>query len=468
MKIDGPGFGEIQRISTRDGAYYWSACAQVVVDHALLSRQRFEVLSAGNHKRKLRIVLRDAMWGPSQGNEISLVEGPLHVTALEQLGVRANVRRSRSLEVRLTRSNKLFKLAYRRNLVRQIAPKIVEPPPEPYPAVPEVPLFNPPPVRYQIFSQWPERFTPFLLAVSVDGESVVALASESEILLGFPLFDVGAQNLTVEPFRHGYYSSQDGCRVDDLVSTLLRVLSEGSAKAEGSGSRISQGPISDASKRSLTIRHDLDRPIPTERIDRLLSAYRALGLKSTWSIQTHVVPPIEQVEMILNSGHEINLHSCAESQLEFESELKTLEALYSIPLAGFTSHGGKGSAGNLGSKTNTWALLAGLDYGEIGGGHRANFVPFIRIEGGIPVPTSLMIPPAHFSFDRSMRDGDHYGEDLLVSISEWLEHGGSAVLMNHPDIHTNAFLELLEKLPLASVIPMTLREAASYYARRYA
>ena len=466
MRIEAPGFGEMVQISQRDGAYYWSACAHVVVAHALSNGRVLGNWPQGGQKNMCRIILRDTQWTDPLAETFTLAEGPIAPSVLNRCGLSTRTKRSSELSVVPEGGNGSFRLAFRRNLVREIPKKGSRDDPEPHSPASMVGLYDSPPIQYQVFTRWPDNYSPVLWEAENQGGSVVALVSKKDLLLGFPLFDVGAQNLTVDPLPHGYYSTQDGCRVDDLVRFLFETFPSSLADMLPISGAPRTTTDSECLNPFLTIRHDVDRPITNERLFFLLSEYAELRLKATWSIQNQVAPPKAQIDAILAEGHEINLHSCASSQTEFNAELEALKSLYGVSVSGFTSHGGKGAGGNLGVTTNLWALRANLEYGEITGGFRVSNVPLIRVESGVPSATSLVIPPAHFSFDRSLLEGDHYGESILDRISRRLRDGGHVIVMNHPDVHTDAFADTLRALPHGSFTPTTLVESARYQRSR--
>lgn len=310
--------------------------------------------------------------------------------------------------------------------------------------------FQRPAFEYQVFDAYPSDCRPLFTTTIDDAVQVVGLIKSSSVILGFPLFDIGVVNLTTQRLSAGYYSTLDGCRVDGLIREIFTA---------HLGVEMPEHPRH-RSPCLFTIRHDLDRPITDQVLARLLDTYGDLGFKSTWSIRPELLPSQDQVATILANGHEVNVHSSATSLDHFRRDCDLLWSEFGVEVVGFTCHGGRGSPGHLGTLHNDWALESGLRYGEVIGGFRTDPLPFVRVECGIPVATSLMLHAPHVSFDRSTKPDDHYGTTVRRSIEQRIEQGSQIILMNHPDLHSDAFIELVGSLADEPIHAVTLRDAA--------
>jgi hypothetical protein len=385
---------------------------------------------------------------------------------------------SMAIPVRETRSNKLSitlpagqtaELAYNHPSVRPIRSSSQEEPPPPRPFESTDERWG----RQDVAFQWLEpagQWEPALSARDEDGtEGVVALRSQNALILGVPVLDVAVQHHVVPPLDLPYWAMESWSDSGSIEMWLLQQLESIAARVGTHLISIDRWPA--GHRAAFTVRHDVDRPLRggapgtrqrRQQIRRLLSDYRRMAVKASWfwRVETLSRPTIAMVRM---RGHEVALHTEAHDEGEFLKELDSVRRGGAGQVSGYSAHGGAGSAGHLGLTQIEWALRAGLTYGEaLGDGI---FLPrqAIGLMDGVPTILPLVLPGGHRSLDLGMRPEQHEAEALALDGRLAIDAGEHLVIMNHPDIHIDELLDLIDALPLDGVWCATLRDVTRWF-----
>ncbi len=426
-----------------EGSYYFSGAIDVVL------RKHGARLKSGALPA---IVARESEWdGPI---ESLLFEGCLSDTSAKCLGVAVRRHRAQRLPLFDAYGEPMCTLRYGRAAVRWI-PSRSDDPSEPYEFVSHDPLWNGGGFDFQTFDE--TVGAPCLLAL-VDGDKrIVGMRKGSAVVLGIPLLDLIVQHHASPPYDAGYFEMlelTDG--LGELERWLLARLKElGNIQLDDLWP---QGYSS-----ALTVRHDYDRPIEDQVVEKLLACYAERRIKSTWFWRLGLANR-GQSDRVIGAGHEVGLHTEAADERAFLREVEDFEAAFGVRPAGYSAHGGIPAPGNLGLRQFEWAIGAGMRYGEMLGGARALPHEAVVIRDGIPVVSGLVIPAPHKGLDISTDPDGHALDTLLPEASVDIASGAHCVPMNHPDIHIDELIRLLDGLDLSGVWPATLEQVAGWFA----
>jgi hypothetical protein len=444
MQLVRPEPQAVQRIQARQGSYYFSAAADVVL-------RKLGLLTSDEGPL---IVTREVEGNRFPPGQAALFEGPLSDSAAEALAVRTRPERTRSLALTDEAGRSLGDLVYTQTTVRRI-PSSPKERSEPYPFRSEDPLWNVGDFEFQSLASDSGR--PFLFATGDDGRRrEVGIRFEGYAVLGVPILDVLVQHHCSPPYDVGYYDTVVYSDLIELEEWLLRTLSD-------LGSRPPE-PIWPASFRAaLTVRHDYDRPIGLRDVEPLLGFYSERRIRSTWFWRLSRSDP-EQVEAVRSAGHEVALHSEAGTEADFLDEIDRFENRFGFSPLGYSAHGGIPAPGHLGLRQYEWAERAGLRYGEMLTGRSLLPHQAVVIRGGAPAGSELVLPAQHRSLDRTMAPDGHNYETLLPQARWALAAGKQLVLMNHPDIHRDVLERFLDDLDLDGVWSPTLADAVAWFA----
>ncbi len=461
MHIRRPATDEILRIQDRDGRFYFSNAAELILrklgllhwDHAV-TQERPE------------IVLRNSRLSENSGSSVPpmLMEGPLDKSALARLGITHADHMAESIDAR-TPSGSTLVFAYGQFKVRRI-PKnssLLKKSPEKYEPFDFEPVdsrwdtrvFN-----YQTFDV-PEGWTP-LLTTEVGGSAKpIAIRNDHCIILGFSIFDALAFECAFPPMEDaGYYCMTKSMNTIGWEKWLLEQIND--LLDQPGVTRFDIDAWPDGHGSAFTIRHDLDRNISKKERDRVLDIYDELGVFSTWYLLDRTTSKSFSTA-IADSGHELALHVEAMDKETFLRQSEKFEQEIGYKPLGCTAHGGQGSPGYMGHKHHEWTREAEMTYGEMLG--RNNRFPHaaVILDGDIPTPEwDLVLPVIHNSLDAGMKPEQHYLEEARQGVRNYLERGEHAVLMNHPDIHVDELEILLRSLDLSDTWCATMSEIADW------
>jgi hypothetical protein len=425
-----------RRIQEREGAFYWSACAEGALRrHRLINVRTVaegRTESIGDPADAFLIVTRGVEELPRSPAGMA-VEGPLSERVADALGLRAHNHELRSAIVtgfnpRCAPGALSYPLCWTKPIRRTSS----EPHEKERLYAGEDPRWSNRTVRFQSFEH-DGSWEPFA-NVRLDGveTAVTGVRRRGVVVFGAPIFDILGASMAFAPLSHGYFKMetpsvapyQEIWAVDQIREAAL-----------GSGTTVvSPQAWPDDRSWALTIRHDWDRPARLHEIADLLLFYARRRLKASFGF-IHRRTPAREANVIRTFGHEVNLHATAWSSEEFAEQVRTLERLTRSSVKGFHTHGGMGAPGFLGDALYDWAEPAGLDYVEILG--RAAFLPACvnRIVEDLPAPTRLVAPAVHLSIDAGTKPEQHNHDDIVALFSKIRAIEGQAVVMNHPDVH---------------------------------
>lgn len=289
--------------------------------------------------------------------------------------------------------------------------------------------------------------------VTVDGDELPLLYTLGDrlLVLSVPLVQLLAGWTAVQPLNHRYagYASVVP-RTDVLQQELCTLLTQFLRRSGLPFMTIDPHPPSFSS--AFSVRHDYDRVMAGATVERLLELYARKSIRAGLGVQVPNPLPEEPVFAFVTAGHELQLHSPAASSELFSEGVATLARKFNAPVYGSTIHGGPSGVGYLGQLHTTWAEEAGQTYTEmLTAPRRHAFRPLVVTEDRVIRPARLMATPRHLSFDRSTRVGEHEGIRLADEVPVLLAAGNYVVVMNHPDIHTDAWVDFIEALDLDNV-----------------
>ncbi len=449
-----PSLNQKREIQSRENAYYWSGCFGAVL-------RKHGHVPASEYAQESCWPIHLRLSEEYQSLESGLWEGPVSEAVLKALRLKAESAEARVLDFYDAEKKYIGKLVYPQLRTRKI-PSNKEEKTEPRVFESADLKWNNHKIRFQILT--PSGGWAAVGFVRFEGEYVpVAISDGKRLVIGVPLFDLTCFAHTFPPLEDGYYDMLDSFSSDIVEKWILDQIA---SHAEGSGTAFFRiNPWPDDFRSALTIRHDYDRLISDNDLNRLMNFYAAKNIKSTWGILLNSFS-IPHAKTIVKYGHEIMIHSEARDLAAFEREAHGFLHLAGRAAQGITAHGGRGSAGYLGEKQFGWQLQQKMQYGELLG--KPGLLPhpaFIVGSKGIPEPSALMLPPCHYSMDLGMKPEAHDYERLKPILARLLNEGAHVVLMNHPDIHQKEMGEMIASLDLRSTWPATFEEIMNWYKR---
>lgn len=221
-------------------------------------------------------------------------------------------------------------------------------------------------------------------------------------------------------------------------------------------------PWPDGKQFAITVRHDVDRIPPPNKVREIFEIQRGHALRGTWCwiadrLDARLIRTVE------SEGDEVALHAFSLGRKQ--EEVSVLRSLVSKQeeVLGETVHGGGGS-GWLGAPSVVGAAEAGLRYTE--------FLPLQLL------PTQFLIldsdgkvhrldEPICLSFSGSVdpeivrKRFTVWGED--PAYQRVVCNGGYLLLLTHPDFPTDRLEKALDSLPIMSGQGMTCAEVAAWW-----
>jgi hypothetical protein len=293
-----------------------------------------------------------------------------------------------------------------------------------------------------------------------DGETHAAIVRRGRLVsLSAGLLGVIGQAYTSPPYPRGQTLKGSGiARVEAVVFGLMDVLHRWTKVARP---RLLPWPNGASWVRS--IRHDYDRSLtPAETAD-VLQRHDECGSVATWYWRArHARDPAMQV--VAASRHEVALHS--EALWTDQDERQEVEAALGRRVDGVSAHGTDESFRFQGAANAVWAEEENLVYTEhLDQDHHHPHRLVILDASGRLRPLRVLGLPHHRSFDYSSTE--HNGTVIRREPARWIAAAGMLQVMNHPDIHHDAFFAALNEMPSAGRLDWTASRAARWWRRTH-
>lgn len=457
MRLISPTPKQIRELQTNEARYYFSAAFDVVL------RKWGYTPFPSNMTESVGFVTRGTAWVGELAKKPLIFEGPLRANVQERLSIDVTEQTSAKLALGTTQEDLSWTLTPNRARVRCIPQRRGElSDPETFECRDEA--WNVSEIEFH--SIQPRRGQkPVLFARDDDGQlHIVGVAIADAIVLGIPALDFIVQHYAVPPYHNAYYDMSTEPELLGLERWLLKRACELHLACGGAILRTEMWPVGTSS--ALTIRHDFDRPIEdrlfkSNNYERLLRRYSDLGVLATWFWRECTLQR-NQMRRAVQRGHEIALHTEAKTEKAFEEESRAVAREAGTPVLGYSAHGGLGAAGYLGLHQLEWATNQRMLYGEHLGTRTRWPTASIMIKDGIPSIGRLVMPSLHWSLDGGTKPEAHHLDLLRVKSAAALEQGEHLVIMNHPDIHVDELLTLVDGLDLDSTWCATLQSVAQW------
>jgi hypothetical protein len=442
VTIKRPDRSKVLEIQSAEGAFYWSGCAEVILrKHGLT----LEVVDGRYARSAFSVVLRGS---PCEALDAGLYEGPIEPALLSRVGLVAREAKTTELSLWDCDKNPLGTVVYSRFLVKRI-PSNRQEKTEPYEYLDPDTRWRAHDITVQYFTHIPDGWTVLALGEIESNLVPVIVSNGRALIMGAPLFDIFAFTHAMPALTEGFFKPLVTSCHFSLERWLVDRLVE---HAGDSGIDVQRQELWPSGFHgALSIRHDYDRPITRDQLDRMLIFYAERGIRSTWFLLVDKPPPRDQIDALLALGHEVALHSVASTLQEFLGEAVRFRQLTGVSARGFTCHGGIGSSGHLALTHNRWAIGAGMDYGEMIGRCRGLPHQLVQIVAGVPVPSPFMVQNCHHSLDLTTRPEGHLLDSLQAEVPGLLAEGGHVTIMNHPDIHWDELQALLSSIEFEGV-----------------
>jgi hypothetical protein len=444
-------------IQRAEGSYYFSAAFGAVLrKYGYIGEKTVHGVAAGGYG----FVCRNTPWSDEWAHSALVLEGPLHNTVTETLGIKAQSLVQPEFKVRELGNGGIWALRYSTFRVRRI-PERGNEQSLPFRFHCSDPLWNKNAFSVQHFlcgADWQP-----VLEVHDDSEGrwyPMAVRRRNLLLLGAPLLDIAAFEHTFPPLCDaGYYNMEHASQASGICNWLFGVAQK--LFLDNDQELVRCLPWPDGHTAALSIRHDYDRKITDDQHARILRFYASSAVKSTWFWLNRNYQRA-QIKSTIQDGHEVALHSEAKSDDQFRAEVDDFIARAGLRPQGVTAHGGAGAIGYLGHASMVRTRSLGCLYGEILG--RGYDWPhgMIGVVNGYPESFDLVIPPPHLSLDLSTKPEGHNLVALCERVPATLAKGAYCIVMNHPDIHVAELEALITSLDLRSVWKATLAEVARW------
>jgi hypothetical protein len=449
-----PSPKDILALQDIERSYYWSVCAELILKKQGITCAPHNVSGNGIHNASgsFDIALRNTGRIPAVG----FCEGPFEHDLLARLNLHAETASLAQVSLQSAARKPIGSLAYGRFLVKKIPSSRAEIT-IPHEYIEEDPKWAARDIKFQYFQETPDDWKTLAHADLGEGDQVpVVIARDALILCGIPIFDVFGFNHAMPALSEGFYKSVLATYQYPVERWLTSQLVE---HANLRGVSLEQKALWPKGwHTALTIRHDYDRPISRQQLDDMLRFYAERNIRATWFLLVGKPPPPDQINAMLALGHEVALHTISPSLDVFLEEAVRFREITGMAAAGFSCHGGIGSRGHLALTHNQWALHAGMRYGEMIGRCRGVPHPVVFTKRGVPEFGKLVVQNCHHSLDLNTKPDGHQLERLRLDVPKALEEGGHVTIMNHPDIHWQELMTLLDGLALDGVWCATISE----------
>jgi hypothetical protein len=292
-----------------------------------------------------------------------------------------------------------------------------------------------------------------------------------------------AQMHSAEPYeRREHRNSVPTAPLEALLAELIDAL-----HADARQTRIRVLPWPGEARWSLSVRHDVDRPLTAQGARRILDRHAAIGTAATWYWRSRLLARQSRRAGIASIGEQLGgrrrvresagavrtVARARRQEVALHAELlwagrdderATVERVLDRPVAGMSAHGAADCFRFQGAPNVLWAAGQRLRYTELIQHQHAHPHRFVTLtESGRVELLDILCLPHHESFDRSMRPGDTWVDELLGRVPRWIERGGLLQVMNHPDLNADELFRFLASLPETGRLDWTAGEAAAWW-----
>jgi hypothetical protein len=322
-------------------------------------------------------------------------------------------------------------------------------------------LHEPRDVPLQVFRSLKAPWRPLLTASweGSGGTRVVAVEDGLRAVLGLPLFDLIMATHGLWPdLEAGYSSMKKPSPGTGFEAWLVSQLESMLRRARIMHVRIDRWP--NGRSWAFTVRHDYDRLITDAQMGAACDRYESRGVRTNWFFLPHKLIG-HQARALQERGHEVALHTTAESHEQFCEQSNSLSNVLGRAVGGVTAHGGR-YVGFLGGNQYRWAEDAGMVYSEMLG--TASNLPYIGVSArdGKSRPLRIVLMPTNVSLDSGTGPEQHVLDKCLGAMDQQRKAHGCFILMNHPDIHGPEVLRLLDAADLSDAWLPTMPEMAAW------
>lgn len=448
-----PTTQEIAALQAESGAYYWSACVEMLLRaRGLVSIEKRD--GPNGIGTGIAVITRGvrARHADDIGNA-AFYEGPIDAEVAEHYEVQATPFEDEALD--LTWANGTSSLLYYPVEYWRGEQGLAIEAEEPY--------WTNRRVRGQFISGdgWETLATARCRYTGQSGPAVIAKGPI--VLSGIPFFDLAARYTSFPPLD-GRYMRRDaaiGCvhEMDRIVKLIEELASEYSVTPIV---KIDRWPVGYSA--AFTVRHDYDREISDQSAADLLAFYRGRNVKCSIGFLPHLAPE-EIVSAFVEDGHEIQLHTDSKTAVGFGEALAQIAAKAGGDIRGVTVHGGESGPGFVGDTQYGWAERCGLRYVELFATPGSPVAPVARISAERqPVATDLLGVRSHYSLDVSTTPGHSRYADLSLQLGPVLRSGEYVILMNHPDLNRKELIKLISDIDFSSVWRATQAEVCTWFS----
>ena len=312
-----------------------------------------------------------------------------------------------------------------------------------------------------------------------DGSSASPALVRRGSLVGasFGIFEYLVQCHTAAPFEQGEFLATQTSH--GIEAYLLALLDRLIADAGGLRARVLPWPL--GIDWALTIRHDYDRSLPLQRVAEVLDRHESAGTAATWYWRAShykalrlarvrgraAVAGAESADVArlvaARRRHEVALHT-ERLWAAGSRERRVLERAAGVRVRGTSAHGDSTCSRFQGAPNVLWAADQGLAYTENLQNFHLQPHRFVTVRAdGLAEALDVLCLPKHQSFDRSTFEGETYAEHVAEVAPRYRGAGGLLQVMNHPDVHGDAFFDLLEGLPRRGRLDWTAGRIASWW-----
>lgn len=454
MQIVTPSLDDIRSIQQREERYYWSAAAEILFRGAgYIGAQTSSGAVDGGAPVILTRGVDARIAGDVPADAPQFFEGPLDPATAALFGVSVADWEEPLVEI-FRGEEALGLLKYPKELYRDAGNSLFR--------LSQPSAWLNPTLRGQFIDA--PGWEVLAEARSVTGNSgPVLVAHGATLLCGLPVLDIGARLHAFAPLPGRFGGRDDLTGHRQLLQHILdRILAAAEGRMAEPIVRIRRWPA--GYRAAFSMRHDYDREISDEAANGLLEFYRAHDIKCSIGFRSDLAPR-QRLQAFSADGHEVQFHSHAKEEPEFAAMLRNLNAISPQPIDGMTVHSDGAGIGFLGDTHYGWAERAGLDYVEAFTDHDTPVSPVLRVGAdGIPGASRLLALTCDHRLDVGPEAGENRLRELKAELPASLQsNAGFVVVMNHPDLHREQLLELIEALEFDGVWRITQGEAARWF-----
>jgi SAM-dependent methyltransferase len=221
----------------------------------------------------------------------------------------------------------------------------------------------------------------------------------------------------------------------------------------------------------LNVRHDYDRELPREEVQRFLAGHRAAGTSATWYWRARYLGDPERDQLVRHvdrtPGQEV-AHHTEQLWRTADVEQAAIERAIGRRVSGTSAHGDPQCFRWQGAPNVLWADRQGLAYTEFISHAHLHPHRFTRLEAdGTIRDTPVVCLPHHVSLDRSTTQGDAAADEIIASAADYARAGGMMQILNHPDLNRDLLFQTLALLPDDERLNWTSAGAVDWWRRTH-